>query len=434
MKEFKKVLIITYYWPPSGGAGVQRWLKFVKYLPEFNIHPYVLSVDPKYASFPVLDESLEKEVPESVQVFKTKSREPFSFYKKITGENEIPYAGFVNQGNPGFLNKIARVIRGNLFIPDARVGWNRFALKKAIEIIQKYEIDTLITTSPPHSTQLIGLKLKNKTGVNWIADLRDPWTDIYYYKQMYHTIWAKKLDEKYEKKVLETADFTIVVSKSIKELFENKFPHINKNRIHVIPNGYDEADFNFVIESSKEKFIITHIGTLSNSQDIDSFLSAFKQLSENNPSTSFLLRFVGNISNLHQSRIKKLGLTRITKYHSHVSHHESIKFMMGSSILLLSLAKIEGNKGILSGKLFEYLAVQRPILGIGPPDGDASDIIKECNAGKMFDYVDMAGILNFLNLKLSKWKKDPSQVEKGNANFQKYARKNLTMQLTKILE
>ena len=199
--HIKKVLIITYYWPPSGGAGVQRWLKFVKYLPEFNIHPYVLSVDPQYASFPVLDESLEKEVPESVQVFKTKSREPFSFYKKITGESEIPYAGFVNQGNPGLLNKIARVIRGNLFIPDARVGWNKFALKKAIEIIQKYEIDTLITTSPPHSTQLIGLKLKNKTGVNWIADLRDPWTDIYYYKQMYHTIWAKKLDEKYEKKV-----------------------------------------------------------------------------------------------------------------------------------------------------------------------------------------------------------------------------------------
>ena len=432
--HIKKVLIITYYWPPSGGAGVQRWLKFVKYLPEFNIHPYVLSVDPQYASFPVLDESLEKEVPESVQVFKTKSREPFSFYKKITGESEIPYAGFVNQGNPGLLNKIARVIRGNLFIPDARVGWNKFALKKAIEIIQKYEIDTLITTSPPHSTQLIGLKLKNKTGVNWIADLRDPWTDIYYYKQMYHTIWAKKLDEKYETKVLETADFTIVVSKSIKKLFENKFPHINKNKIHVIPNGYDEPDFNFDLKSSKEEFIITHIGTLSNSQDIDSFLSAFKQLSKNNPSTSFLLRFVGNVSSLHQSRIKKLGLTRITKYYSHVSHHESIKFMMGSSILLLSLAKIEGNKGILSGKLFEYLAVQRPILGIGPPDGDASDIIKECNAGKMFDYVDMAGILNFLNPKLSKWKKDPSQVEKGNANFQKYARKNLTMQLAKILE
>jgi len=251
---------------------------------------------------------------------------------------------------------------------------------------------------------------------------------------MYHTIWAKKLDEKYETKVLETADFTIVVSKSIKKLFENKFPHINKNKIHVIPNGYDEPDFNFDLKSSKEEFIITHIGTLSNSQDIDSFLSAFKQLSKNNPSTSFLLRFVGNVSSLHQSRIKKLGLTRITKYHSHVSHHESIKFMMGSSILLLSLAKIEGNKGILSGKLFEYLAVQRPILGIGPPDGDASDIIKECNAGKMFDYVDMAGILNFLNPKLSKWKKDPSQVEKGNANFQKYARKNLTMQLAKILE
>lgn len=430
----KKVLIISYYWPPGGGAGVQRWLKFVKYLPEFNIHSYVLTVDPKYASFPILDKSLEKEVPGSVQVFKTKSREPFSFYKKITGESEIPYAGFVNQGNPGFLNKLARAIRGNLFIPDARVGWNKFAVKKALEIIQRYEIDTLITTSPPHSTQLIGLQLKNKTGLKWIADLRDPWTDIYYYKQMYHSIWAKKLDAKYEKEVLETADFTIVVSKSIKKLLDCKLPVIKKSKIHVIPNGYDETDFNSEFKSPKEKFIIAHIGTLSNSQDIDSFLSAFKQLCKNNPTIPFLLRFVGSISGLYQSKINKLGLTEITEYQSHVSHLESIKFMMSSNILLLPLPKTEGNEGILSGKLFEYLATQSPILGIGPPNGDASDIIKECNSGKMFDYTDQAGILNFLNSILTIWKKDPSQVGKGNNNFKKYSRKNLTRQLITIMD
>jgi len=430
----KKVLIISYYWPPSGGAGVQRWLKFVKYLPGFNIHPYVLTVDPKCASFPVLDKSLEKEVPESVQVFKTKSREPFSFYKKFTRESEIPYSGFVNQGSPGILNKIARAIRGNFFIPDARVGWNKFAFKKALEIIKKYEIDTIITTSPPHSTQLIGLKIKIETGMTWIADLRDPWTDIYYYKQMYHTSWAKKRDEKYERKVLETTDYTIVVSKSIKKLFENKFPNIKENKIHVIPNGYDETDFNFELENSEEKFIITHIGTLSNSQDIDSFLLAYQQLSKNNPSIPFLLKFVGNISSLHQSRINQLGLNGITKYQSHVSHLEAIKFMMSSSILLLSLAKMKGNKGILSGKLFEYLAAQRAILGIGPTDGDASGIIRECNAGEMFYYTDQTGILNFLNSKLTMWKKDPSQIGKGNTNFQKYARKNLTRELITIMD
>ncbi len=429
----KKVLIISYYWPPSGGAGVQRWLKFVKYLPEFNIQPFVLTVDPKCASFPVLDKSLENEVPERVQVFKTKSREPFSFYKKFTGESEIPYAGFVNQGDPGFLNKIARAIRGNLFIPDARVGWNKFAFKKALEIIRKYEIDTVITTSPPHSTQLIGLKLKNKTGINWIADFRDPWTDIYYYKQMYHTPWAKKLDKKYEKTVLKTTDSAIVVSKSIKKLFENKFPNIKKNKIYVIPNGYDETDFTSELKSSEEKFIITHIGSLSNSQVIDSFLSAFKQLCENNPSISFLLRFVGNISSLHQSKIKELGLTGITNYQSHVSHLDAIKFMMRSYILLISLGKKE-DKIAIPGKLFEYLAAQRAILGIGPPDGDASDIIKECNAGRIFDYTDQTGILNFMNSKLIMWKENLSQVAKNNANFQKYTRRNLTMELTAIID
>ena len=187
----KKVLVITYYWPPSGGAGVQRWVKFIKYFKDQNINPFIISVDPDFASYPLIDNSLKNDIPDNTNVYLTKTNEPYSLYKKINN-NQTPYAGFANEGRPNFFQKIARFIRGNFFIPDSRKGWNNFAYKKAVEILEKENIDTVITTSPPHSTQLIGLKLKETQNIKWIADLRDPWTDIYYYKSMLHTKWAKQ--------------------------------------------------------------------------------------------------------------------------------------------------------------------------------------------------------------------------------------------------
>jgi glycosyltransferase involved in cell wall biosynthesis len=425
----KQVLIITYYWPPSGGAGVQRWLKFVKYLPELGIKPFVLTVNPKYASYPVTDETLAEEIPPETEIFKTRSREPLNLYKKVAGEKEIPYAGFANQGKPNLINKISRAIRGNLFIPDARVGWNSFAYKKALEIIDKYEIDTLITTSPPHSTQLIGLKLKKKLGIKWISDLRDPWTDIYYYNQLYHTRFAKQLDKKYEKEVLRYSDKIVVVSNSIKEMMENKICDIEAGKINVIPNGFDETDFTVDRISPRDQFIVTHIGTLTNNQDPNNFFLAFKHLIENNPSVTFKLKFVGKISALHQTTIKNLGFEKLTDFQSHVNHKESVRITMSSSILLLAIAKTKENRGILSGKLFEYIAAGRPILGIGPPDGDAAAIIKECNAGNMFDYDDLAGMTNYLQSLINQWKENPDFGFTEKENSKKYTRRNLTKQL-----
>ena len=196
----KKVLLITYYFPPSGGAGVQRWLKTIKYLPEFGVEAIVLTVDPAVASYPQVDESLCADVPSSLKVYTTKTKEILSLYKRVSPKREVPYGGFANEPNPTLLQKISRFIRGNFFLPDPRRGWNKYALAKAKEIIESEGITTVITTSPPHSTQLIGLELKKQyPNINWVADLRDPWTDIYYNSDLYPTSWAQRRNLNYER-------------------------------------------------------------------------------------------------------------------------------------------------------------------------------------------------------------------------------------------
>ncbi|MCY7361395.1 MAG: glycosyltransferase, partial [Ignavibacteria bacterium] len=270
----EKVLIITYYWPPSGGAGVQRILKFVKYLPEFGIKPFIVTVNKDKASYPVLDETLERDIPKEAEVFRTDTFEPYELYSKLLGKKSIP-TGFSNESNPGTFQKFSRFIRGNFFIPDGRKGWINFAFREACRIIEKENIKTVVTTSPPHSAQIVGLKLKKKYNLNWIADLRDSWTDIYYYNEFSHRKFAKEKDLKYEKNVLENADKIITVGKNLKEIFVKKSKKINPQKVFVIPNGYDEEDFkNKPIEIEKEteteietetenEFIITYTGTLA---------------------------------------------------------------------------------------------------------------------------------------------------------------------------
>jgi hypothetical protein len=191
--SMEKVLIATYYWPPSGGPGVQRWLKFARYLPQFGFQPVILTVDSDSATYPIRDETLLSQVPAEIDVYTTRTSEPYALYRKLMGKKQVPYSGFTNDENPGMGGAIARFIRGNFFLPDARVGWNKFALKKALELIDRYGIKTVITTSPPHSTQILGLKVKNhRPSVKWIADLRDPWTDIFYYNKMLHLPFIRK--------------------------------------------------------------------------------------------------------------------------------------------------------------------------------------------------------------------------------------------------
>jgi glycosyltransferase involved in cell wall biosynthesis len=419
----KKVLIIAYYWPPSGGAGVQRWLKFSKYLPQYGWQPVILTVDPEYASYPALDISLEKEIAEGIEIFRTRATDWFRIYSN--DKSKVPSAGFARNMDNSFGGKISRFIRGNFFIPDPRRGWNRFAFRKASEIIKKEDIEYIITTSPPHSTQLIGLRLKKAfPGIKWIADLRDPWTDIYYYNRFYPSFLARMLDASYEKRVIKSADVIITVGQSLKNSFISRFTGI-ENKIKVITNGYDDSDFEGKPVSVPGKLIISYMGTLSESYPVGGLITAMKNL--HNEKICFTLRFAGEIPDIIKKKILSEIPGSLVEFNPYLNHDDAVKFILGSSVLLLIIPDHRSNKSIVTGKLFEYMAAARPVLCIGPSDGDASLIIEKTGAGKTFGYFDGEEITEFLK-NINKF-----TVNSDRSRAIKYSRINLTGEVVQIL-
>lgn len=411
---------------------MQRCLKFVKYLPQFGVTPTVITVDEKQASYPIIDQTLLDEVPEDIKVIRTATREPFGLYKKLTGKQSIPFGGFANTGPQTLLQKVFKFLRGNLFIPDARVGWNRFALDAATKVMKRQPVQAVITSSPPHSTQLVGLKLKKKFGLKWIADLRDPWTDIYYYQDLNHTVLAQKLDATYEREVLEHADAILVVSDDIKRLFLNKSATLNPDKIHVIPNGYDEDDFVHPSQPSEQEFIITYTGTITEAYSVEGFLQALCDTMTQHPFMRYKLRFVGQVSDEVKRQIEEAGLLLITEFIDYVPHAESIKYLMASTVLLMAIPDVPNNFGILTGKLFEYLAANKPIICLGPINGDADRIIDECGAGRVFHYAAYELMLEHLQQMSSNWKVNYN-LDLPIINYTQYSRRALTEKLARLL-
>ncbi len=426
----KKVLVISYYWPPSGGAGVQRWLKFVKYLPEYNIEPYVLTVDPRYAFYPQTDKSLEKDIPPGVRVFKTRSFEALNFISGIFGKDNVAYGGFSNVNRNKPLQILLRFLRGNFYIPDARVGWNRYAVNKARELIREYGIGTVITTGPPHSTHLAGMRLKRELNISWIADFRDPWTDIFYYSDLLHTPVAKRIDRGKEKRVIENADRVITNCNSNRELLLSKISGRDPGKFTVITNGFDEDDFNLP-EPDISEFIITYTGTISGHYKPQVFFRALSELRKKYPDVPFRFKVAGKISPQTEREMKDHDIDDIFEYMGYVSHNELAAILKGSSALLYIFPEATNEKGI-AGKLFEYLAARRPIISIGSTESDASAIIKECEAGKSFTRSDPAGLLEYLTYLVEIFKKE-GQVKSGNGLHINYSRKKLTARLSGLI-
>lgn len=418
----QKVLIVTYYWPPGSGAGVQRWLKFSRYLPQYGWDPFILTVDPQYAAYPAIDNSMTSEVPENLIVHKTKANDFFRYYKK--DKSRIPSSGFASDEEKGFKSLITRFIRGNFFIPDPRRGWNRYAFKKACEIIESQKINHVITTSPPHSTQLIGLKLKRKyPSIKWIADLRDPWTDIYYYKEFYPTWLSHFIDSSYEKSVLQSADRIITVGKSLKELFCSKLQAL-ESKFEVITNGFDEEDFAGLVSSKPGIFTISYIGTLSDSYPLTGFLNALKIFGGNG--RNFRLKFVGTVSPKQKETILSSSAGSKTEFVKYSSHSTAIRYMLDSSALLLIIPDHRSSRSIITGKLFEYIASGSPIICIGPAGGDAAEIIANHVAGKTFHYSEEGPINDYLNFIAD------NPVQKP-VNVSELSRKILTGRLAGVL-
>lgn len=390
----KKVLIITYYFPPAGGAGVQRWLKFVKYLPQYGCEPIVLTVDGNCASYPQKDASLAADIPSGLKVVRTRTREILSAYKKISPQKQIPYGGFANEQDPGLFQKIARFIRGNFFLPDPRKAWNRFALPAAVSLIENENIGTVITTGPPHSTHLVGLKLKKLyPSLKWIADLRDPWTDIYYNEVLYQGRVAKRMNLAMERKVLNSADVLVTVSEGVKRNFCSHAPV--EHKFHVIPNGYDAPDFADVpVDAGREnpRMVISYIGTLSPLYDSSTFTKALKLLPAETAS-KILIRIIGSVNADVAASFS--GTSAQVEYLPYQPHGQAIKYMVSSDLLLL-LLPVKNSDGVLTGKFFEYLASRRPILLIQPEESEAGKMILRLEAGAVFDSGNADGLAKYL--------------------------------------
>jgi glycosyltransferase involved in cell wall biosynthesis len=387
MKEQnRKILIIVYYWPPSGGSGVQRWVKLAKYLTLQGIQVHVLTVDEKYASYMQIDRSLKDEIHPDIKVVKTRSVEIINVFAKLFGKKKVPTAGFYNLDKKSIVHNLGMIIRSGLFIPDPRRGWNYFAYKRARQIIKTEGITKVITSTPPHSSQLIGLKLKKKLKIEWIADLRDPWTDIFYYPLLKHNFLSKRIDKHYELDVLKTADRIFTVSQALKEIFSAKDKRIDPQKIVVLPNGFDEDDFKNSREYIHSKdFKIGYFGTITDQYEPWAFLRAFSNLIKESKG-DVLLEITGTVSPNIISYIERLGIKNFVKINPAVPHEEIPQLMTQKSALLLAIPKVDHAEVILTGKLFEYLASRRPVILVGPKKGDAAAILEECHAGSSFDW------------------------------------------------
>ncbi|HOW09380.1 MAG TPA: hypothetical protein PLX08_06220 [Bacteroidales bacterium] len=419
----QKVLIVTYYWPPGSGAGVQRWLKFAKYLPLYGWKPVILTVDPRFATYPATDNSLNEDVPPRLVVYKTDAVDYFRLYNR--DKSLVPSAGFAQDDDKGLKSRISRFIRGNFFIPDPRRGWNRPAFKKACELIEKENITRVITTSPPHSTQLIGLKLKKRfPSIIWIADLRDPWTDIYYYDKFFPTFVPRAVDRSYEKNVLQTADRIITVGSSLRRIFAARCPGI-ENKSFIITNGYDDADFEGPQPTDPEIFTISYIGTLSDDYPTGSLLKVLRSFAETG--IRYKLRFVGKVSPGQKRLIGSLPDPDAVEYIPYSDHPQAISYMRSSSVLLLVIPDHKSSSGIITGKLFEYLASCRPVLCLGPVNGDAALILKETGHGTCFDYRDSGGISAYLKAAMAGNDKIPL------SRPEEYSRQKLTLKVVEAL-
>ncbi|MBU0559464.1 MAG: glycosyltransferase family 4 protein [Bacteroidetes bacterium] len=423
----KKVLIITYYWPPSGGPGVQRVLKFVKYLPQFGWEPIVLTVEK--GNYPSIDYDLINEIPVGCKVYRTKIFEPFELYSKITGKStgeKIPTFVLNSSQHEKLSEKLSKKLRANLFVPDAKIGWIKHIVKEGEKIIAREKPDLIFSSSPPHSLQIGAMKLAQKTGLKWMADFRDPWSTAFWQNDIRRMKLAKNRDSKYEKAVLQRADAVSSVSKSIVADFEN----ITKSNFHVLPNGYDYEDFDNITPSTSKKFIISYTGTLSKTQRIDNFLESLVKLN-----ASLLenveVNFYGTLHPDISASIQKSNIAGIINIHEGVAHKKIIEILMNSDMLLLVIPDTPKNEGILTGKLFEYLASRKPILGIGPKHGEAAEILTTTGCGEMFDFNEdlLPFILNEIEQKNKSVKRNFIDSE-----IEKFSRKNLAQNLTNIFE
>ncbi len=427
----KKALIITYYWPPSGGGGVMRWLKMSKYLPEFGWQPVIYT--PSNPDPSVWDESLLEEVPPEATVIRQPIWEPYNLYRFLTRQKKGTSfkAGYISEASGGGLkNRLAVFIRGNLFIPDPRKYWIHRSVKFLRKYLEKNPVDLVISTGPPHSMHLIALKLKKFNPAPWLADFRDPWTKIDFYDRLKLTHYADRKHKKLEAGVLKAADYIVTVS----ETWARDFNLLSGRNVEVITNGFDPADFRFPDLQTDPGFSLTHIGSFNRDRNPVSLWEVLKQIGDENPEffNHLKIRLIGQTDSEVFKSIESNNLSRFLEKHDHLPHSQSLEYLKRSSLLLLPLNNTPNVSGIIPGKFYEYLAVQRPVLAIGPENGDCGKYLKQAGAGTICGFDDKEGlkkaVMRFFGLYLE------NRLFLPSFSADRFSRRNLAGQLVELLE
>lgn len=423
-----RVLIISYYWPPAGGPGVQRWLKFVKYLPDYGVTPVVYV--PQNPTYPLLDEGLAKDVNPDLEILKQPILEPYSWASAFSKSStqKISSGIIPDKKKQSALQKLMLWVRGNLFIPDARVLWVKPSVNFLSNYIPKNNIDVIITTGPPHSLHLIGMELQRRLGVKWVADFRDPWTTIGYHKELKLSASAERKQKELEKKVLNTADAIIVTSPTTKA----EFTAITNKPIEVITNGYDVE--NIVRQTLDESFTIAHIGSFLSERNPQILWQALAEMISENEAfrKKFRLKLAGAVSQEVLTSIKNAGLEGYVDLLGYLSHEQALIEQRKSQVLLMVEIDSPDTRCIIPGKLFEYMAAERPILAIGPDGADFAQIVTATNAGAFVTYQEKEKLKGILKNQFENYLSGELKVHA--IGLQQYSRKALTGRLADFLE
>ena len=422
----KRVLIITYYWPPAGGPGVQRWLKFVKYFREFGIEPIVYV--PENPHYPLIDTSFKSEIPSDVIILKQPIREPYRFSRLLSRKKTHQFSsGILSEKKNSWLDSVLLYIRGNYFIPDARVGWVKPSLHYLKDYLLDNPVDTIITSGPPHSLHLIGMGLKQELDVSWIADFRDPWTTIYYHKSLRLTRSSQQKHKLMESQILRSADTIVVTSPTTKK----EFSKLTDQNIEVITNGYDNEETK--ISTLDQKFSIAHIGSLLSDRNPKVLWKVLSEIGNDDPTflEDLQLLFAGNVSSQVISDVYHAGLKKNLELVGYVSHDAAIQFQFNAQLLLLLEIDSDETRSIIPGKIFEYLRAKRPILAIGPHGSDISEIISETESGNFFTYQQEAKLKAQILAYYSFYKTGNLSI--NSTKIEQYSRKELTSKMADLI-
>ena len=430
----KKVLVILYYWPPAGGSAVQRWLRFCKYLPEYGWEPTVVA--PENAFYTDLDKELVAEIPANLKIIKIPIREPHRIYKVFVGlkkeENIGAYMSMKTEprGLAKIKNDLSVWIRSNLFIPDARIFWIRPVSGFLRKYLAANKFDAIITTGPPQSIHLIGLKLKTSITIPWIADFRDPWTSTDLHSALKLTRYAEKKHISLESKVIRAADHIIAIGNDMK----NEFQKIGAKNISVVMNGYDESDVRTENIEPDQKFSIVHLGTLPATRNSSALWKVLSEKAKTDKQFAgdLSIHLIGTVDFKVAQEIEALNLKDYLSITKFVKHNEGMEILRRSAVLLLLINRSKNARGVITGKIFEYLAVGRPVLLIGPVDGDAAAIIRETECGHCAGFDDEQEIRRIIDNFYTLWRQGLLTVHPGNVI--RYSRRSLAAKLAGVLE